>query len=137
MLRKASLRTSQQFCIVILSFHLILSLPTDFFRSGFFFQPNPVMHPLLYSSYLVDTSNHLCDHFGSVWRGVHIVKLFIKEFFSVTYASLRSRCCQHLVLKPCSCLRVRDHVSHPHKTTGKIVVVRMLSVKFFHLRKQA
>jgi hypothetical protein len=77
----------------------------------------------------------LCDHFGSVWRGVHIVKLFIKKFSQAFcyLRSLRSRYSKHLVFKLCSCVRVRDHVSHPHKTTGKIIVIRMQTAKFFHL----
>ena len=65
-----------------------------------------------------------------------MVKLFIKEFspaFCYLYA-LRSRCSQHLVFKLRFCLRVIDHASHPYKTTGKIIVVRMLTVKFFQLR---
>lgn len=39
MLRKALLRTLQQFLILILSLHLIISLPTDIFRSGFSAKP--------------------------------------------------------------------------------------------------
>jgi len=135
MLRKTLLRTSQQSLVLILSLHQIISLPHWFHPFRVFSLTALCTHYYILANWW---THNLCDHFGSVWRGVHIVQLFIKEF-SPAFCYLRaprSRCSQHLVFKLCFffCLRVIDHVSHPYKTTGKIIVVRMLTVKFFQLR---
>jgi hypothetical protein len=34
----------------------------------------------------------------------------------------------------CSSLTVRDHVSHPYRTTGKIIVLYILTFTFFDSR---
>jgi hypothetical protein len=55
MLRKALLRSSPQFLILMLSLHLIISLPTDFFRSGFSAKPHyaPIIIFLLPGGHLI------------------------------------------------------------------------------------
>jgi hypothetical protein len=39
-------------------------------------------------------------------------------------------------LSLCSSLAVRDHVSHPYRTTGKIIVVYILTFTFFDSRRE-
>jgi hypothetical protein len=39
-------------------------------------------------------------------------------------------------LSLCSSLNVRDHVSHPYRTTGKIVVLYILIIMFFESRQE-
>jgi hypothetical protein len=39
-------------------------------------------------------------------------------------------------LSLCSCLTVRDHVSHPYRTTGKIIVLYILTFTFFDIRRE-
>lgn len=121
----------------VLHFNIILSSnpqPPQWCLPFTFYNQTPVctLHHILstFWAYLIILA--------SVWRAVHIVKLLINEFSpSLCYLrSLRSRCSQHLVFKLCSCLRGRDHVSHPHKTTGKIVVVCILTITFFDKKRE-
>jgi hypothetical protein len=39
-------------------------------------------------------------------------------------------------LSLCSSLTVRDHVSHPYRTTGKIIVLDILPFTFFDSRRE-
>jgi hypothetical protein len=45
---------------------------------------------------------------------------------------------QHPVLTLCLCasLTVRDNVSHPYRTTGKIIILYILNIKFFDSRRE-
>jgi hypothetical protein len=78
------------------------------------------------------------DHANTVWWGAEIIKLLIMQFYTTScyFIPLRSKySLQHPVLKRlslCSSLNVREHVSHPHKTTDKIIVVYDL-LAYFHI----
>jgi hypothetical protein len=39
-------------------------------------------------------------------------------------------------LNPCSSLTVRHQISHPYKTTGKIIVLHILNFTFLHSRRE-
>jgi hypothetical protein len=87
MLLKALSRTSQQFLILILSLHLIISLPTDFFRSGFSAKPGyaPIIIFLLPDGHrfyviILAVSGEECTLWSSNLRG------FFQR--SVAYAAL-------------------------------------------------
>ena len=60
------------------------------------------------------------DHQNNIWWGVHIIKLLIM-YFSLPPVTLRSS------------LNVSDHVSHPYKTTDKILVMYSLIFIFIFL----
>jgi hypothetical protein len=89
-------------------------------------------------SYMHSSSPHSCympcpsppwfDHSNYTWRRVQVMKL-IMQFSPTSYhfISLRSKYSpQHPVLRYphslCSSLNVRDQVSHPYRTTGRITV---------------
>jgi hypothetical protein len=69
------------------------------------------------------------DNSNYTWPRVQVIKLITTQFYPPVYdfISLRSKYCpQHPDLRhrqSISSLNVRDKVSHPHKTTGKTVVL--------------
>jgi hypothetical protein len=81
-------------------------------------------HPLL----------HKCDY---TWRRIQIMRLVLSSFLHppVTlslfspYISLNTLFSS--TLSPCSSLNVRDQVSHPHRTTGKIIGLYIQIYKVF------
>ena len=69
------------------------------------------------------------DHPNNIWRGVQIIKLLIMLFspFPVTSSVLGPNIVLSTVfsntLSLRSSLSMSDHVSHPYKTTGKIIAL--------------
>ena len=125
-------------CILMLSCHLHLGLPSGLFLSGF-------RTITLYTAHL--------SPIRATWP-VHLILLdFItRTILGEQYRSLNSSLCGvfHSPVTPSllgpniilntlfsntlslrSSLNVSDQVSHPYKTTGKIIVLYILIFKFF------
>jgi hypothetical protein len=68
---------------------------------------------------------HYCDY---TWRKIQVMKLLIMQFSLASCHFIPLRCKyfpQHPILKhpqQCSSLTVQDQVSHPYRTTSKIIV---------------
>jgi hypothetical protein len=115
--------------IFILPTHLHLGLPSGLLPCGF--PTKPYMHSSPHACYMPCHSYRpWLGHSNYTWQRVQAVDLLIMQF------SMRS--CyfihlQHPVLKhpqSCSSLNVRDQVSHPYRTTGKIIVLYILIFMF-------
>jgi len=123
--------------ILIRSTHLCLGLPNGLFPSGFptktLFRPllSPIhtvyvaflillyfiTHTILDDEY-ISLSSSLCSFLHSlVTSSLLDPNILLNSLFSNT-------------LSLCSSLNVRDEVSHPYKTRGKIVVLYILIFKF-------
>jgi hypothetical protein len=120
--------------ILILSTHLHRCLPSGLFPCSF-----PTNN--LYSCYMPHTSDPpRLDYFNYTWQRIQITKLLVMQFSPPThhFIPLRSKYPpQHPVPKhPQSMfsLNVRDRVSHPHRTTGKIIVLYILIFTFIGSR---
>ena len=123
--------------ILILFFHLRLGLPSGLFPSSF---PTKTLYTPLLSTLRAICPAHLI-----------FLDLIIRKIFGEEYRSLSSSLCSLLhssVISPliglnivlstsfsnlrslCSSLSVGDHVSHPHKTRGKIIFLYILTFTF-------
>jgi hypothetical protein len=83
------------------------------------------------------------DHSNYTWRRVQVMKLLIMQFSptSCHFSSLRAKYfTQHHVhsrtLSLCSSFNVREQVSHPYKTKGKIIVLYSLIFMFLDSRRE-
>jgi hypothetical protein len=72
------------------------------------------------------------SHPNIIWWGLHVIQLFVMR--SSTLLCISSLLGSDIVFStllsntfnPCFSRSVRDQVSHPHKTTGKIIVLYIL-----------
>jgi hypothetical protein len=128
--------------IFTLSTHLHLGLPSGLFPSGF---PINILHafPLLpHSCYMLA---HLIlldfiiliisDEEYKLWSSS--LCSFIQSPVTLHLSSVQiffSAPCSN-TLSLCSCLNVRDHVSHPYRTTGKIIGLYNLIFMFLDNRQ--
>jgi hypothetical protein len=118
--------------IFILSTHLRFDFPSGSFLLA-----------LLPVFYMHSSSPHSCymtwwshppwlDHSNYTWRRVKLMKLLIMQFppTSRPFISLWSKYYPHYLfsnaLSLWSSLNVRDQVTHPYRTTGKIIVLYIL-----------
>jgi hypothetical protein len=76
-------------------------------------------------------------HSNYVWRGVHVMKLLIMQLSPICrhFISLRTKYSLlsglfSNTLRLCSFLNIRDKVSHPYKTTDKVIVLYILIFMF-------
>jgi hypothetical protein len=104
---------------------------------------NPVHVPPLSHACHMPRPSHspLYDLSNDIWWWVQIMKLPILQLspFSRYFIPVRSKYSQHPVLKNpslCSSLNVRDQVSHPYKTTRRIMVLYILTFKFLDNRRE-
>jgi hypothetical protein len=71
------------------------------------------------------------------WR-IQSVKLIIMQYSPWSVSSLLGPKILNILfsktLSLCSSSKVRDQVSHPYSTTGKITVLYILIPRFFHMR---
>jgi hypothetical protein len=127
----------------MLSNHLCLGLPSGLFPSGF---PTKNLYTFLFSPIHATYTAHTI-----------LLDLIIRIILGKEYKLCSSSLCSfpHLpvtaslfgpnilfsnlfsnTLSLCSSLNVRDDVSHPYKTTGKIIVVNILTFTFFYSRQK-
>ena len=127
-----------------LNIHLNIILP---FKSGpSKWSPSlmfPHQHPVRTSSYPTTCNmprkshSSQCDHQNNIWGRVESLSSSLCSFLqSHVTASLlgpnilfSTPFSNTLSLR--SSLKVRDHVSQPHKTTGKIMLMHILIIMFF------
>jgi hypothetical protein len=121
---------------------LCLDLPSGLFPSGF--PPISYMHSSSPDSCHMPCQSHppLFDHSNYTWRRVQVVKLLIMQYFqpSCHLIPLRSKYSPSNLfsntLSLCSSLNVREQVSHPYKTTGKIIILYILIHTFSDSRRE-
>jgi hypothetical protein len=76
------------------------------------------------------------DYSNYTWQRVHIMKLLVMQFSPFSRPSLFG---PNILLSTlfsntlslCSSPNVRNQVSHPYRTTGKIIALHILVFKFF------
>jgi hypothetical protein len=103
-------------------FHLRLSICNGLLPSGVTHQ-NPIHINFL--PMRVTCNTHLIFLDLIPWRRVQVMKLLIMQFSptSLHFISLQSKYSRNLIsntLSLCSCLTIRDQVSHRHRTTAKL-----------------
>jgi hypothetical protein len=124
--------------ILIFSYNLRRGLSSSLFPSGFptketvCIPPRP-MRATFFAHPLLNDSNY-------TWQTVQIMKLFIMQFpqSSITLSLFGPNILLSILvsntLRLCSSLNVRDQVSHPYKTTGKIIFLHIFI--FYSFRQQ-
>jgi hypothetical protein len=120
--------------ILILSTHQRLGHHSGLFPSGF---PTNNLYIFLFFHMLATCPTHL------ILIGL-IILIILEENklqSSSLYCFLHPRIISSLfgpniLISLCSSLNVRDQVSHPYRTTGKIIVLYVLIFMFFDSRKE-
>jgi hypothetical protein len=117
--------------ILMLSTNLCIGIPSGLFLSGFPLHPHS--HYMSHPSHRLHNSNY-------IWHRVQIMQLLIMQF-SKTFPPFHHSLVQIYSSASCSqtpCLSsshiVRDKVSYPYRTTGKIIVLCILIFMFFENR---
>jgi len=90
---------------------------------------------LFQACYMPCSSHPWVDHPNNIWWSVQVRKLLTMQSSPASshFLLLRCKCSpQHPVLKHyiCSSLSTADHISHPYKTMGKILILFILIVVF-------
>jgi hypothetical protein len=121
-------------------------LTSDLFPSGF---PAKELYAFLLSH--THTHTHIC----ATWPAhLILIYLIILIIIGEEYKSRRSSLLNFLhslftsslfglpqhpvsnILSPCFSLKFRDQITHPHRTTGKIIVLYILIFTFFDSRRE-
>jgi hypothetical protein len=132
--------------ILILCTHLRLGLPSGLFPSGI---PTNILYAVFFSpSCYMPCPSHppSLDHSDYTWRRVQVMKLLSMQLSptfrhsspfgpNILLSTLFSN-----TLTVCSSLNVRDQISHPYRTTRKIIVLYILislGVSYANISKYA
>jgi hypothetical protein len=130
--------------ILILFSYPCLGLPSGFFLSGFL---TKALYGISFAHacYMPCPSNPLwLAHSSYIWWRIQVAKLLIMTFFPTscyfnplrsTYILLSTLFSNTLSLG--FSFNVRDQVSHPYRTTGKIIVFYILIFMFLDSRQEA
>ena len=118
--------------ILILSSHLPLGLPSVVFSSGF---PTKIPFPLRHTRYMAYPSNSSRFYHPNIGWAVQIINSSLCSFLDspVTSSPLGPNILNALfsnTLSFHSSRNVSDQVSHPYKTTGKIIILHSLNAVF-------
>jgi hypothetical protein len=128
--------------VLIPSFHLRLGLPSGLYPSGF---PAKTLHTILSSPMRATCPAHLIRHdLTCLMISVDDYKLWSSSLCNFLHSPVTSsllgpnnrlRTLFSNTLSLCSSLSVTDQVSHPYKTTGRIMVLYILTVTFLDSRR--
>jgi hypothetical protein len=119
---------------LMLFIYLRLCIPSGPFPSGFITNK---LYTFLLSPFVPHappTSSSLLYNYNYNWRNVQITQLFLCSFLhsAVTPSLFGSNSLLSILfsntLRLCSSLTVRDFVSHPYRTTGKVIVFYFLAL---------
>jgi hypothetical protein len=123
--------------ILILSPHLRLVVPGGFFPCGF---PAKMLYAFLFSRarpmHATCPVHLVLDHPNYIWRKVQVLKLLTVQSSSASchFIPLRSKYLLSILFSNIftllPSLNVGHQVSHPHRTTGKIIVLYLLISTF-------
>jgi hypothetical protein len=117
--------------ILMLSFHLHVGLPNGLFISGFptetLYTPTPPPHSLNLPH---PSNSSRFDHLYNVWWGALIITLHSPVTSSLFGPNILLSTWFSDTLSFHSFLNVSNQVSHPYKTTGKIIVLCILIFMF-------
>jgi hypothetical protein len=132
--------TSQR-SILILSTHLCLGLPSDLYPSSF---PTNILYEFLFSPISTTCPPPWLDHSNYSyiqWR-VKVMSSSLCSFLQPPITSSLFNTNIFLITlfsnthSLCSSLNVRDQVSHPYRTTSKIIVVYILIFTLLDSRQE-